>query len=344
MIDAATETPPKEAHGGGVGPVRGVRHRPRGPSVVSIPDETPAMILTVTPNPAVDHTLELDEALAPASVARTNAARFDPGGKGINVSKYLVGLETETLATGYVGGFLGGFLTTALADQEIPNDFIEIDDGTRLNTTILTPEAEYKINQDGPTVDEDAVETIIETISRYRPETVVVAGSLPPGLDAGAIDTVARAGPWETVVDVDGPLLSALDAEYDLCKPNREELAAATGEDTTSVEDCVSAARTLRDRGFDRVVASLGADGAILVTEERSLHVPALDVDVTDTVGAGDALLAGVLSERARGGSEEAALRAGVAVAARVVAVPGTSVPSFEGVPSDTDDRSVTTY
>jgi 1-phosphofructokinase len=302
------------------------------------------MILTVTLNPAVDHTLELDEALAPAAVARTDTATFDPGGKGINVSKYLVGLDTETVATGYVGGFLGKFLTTELGEREIPNDFVEIDGETRLNTTILTPEAEYKINQNGPTVGEDAVETVVETIRSYRPETVVVAGSLPPGLDAEAIDAVARAGPWETVVDVDGPLLSALDAEYALCKPNRTELAAATGEATTTVEECVSAARTLRERGFDRVVASLGADGAILVTEERSLHLPARDVEVADTVGAGDALLAGLLSERARGGSEEASLRTGVAVAARVVGVSGTGVPSFEGIPSEIDDRSVTTY
>ncbi|MDL5360661.1 1-phosphofructokinase [Halalkalicoccus sp. NIPERK01] len=302
------------------------------------------MILTVTLNPAVDHTLELDEALVPASVARTDAATFDPGGKGINVSKYLVGLGTETLATGLVGGFLGRFLTAELADRGIPDDFVEIGDGTRLNTTILTPEAEYKINHGGPTVGDDAIETIVETIRRYDPKTVVVAGSLPPGLDAGAIDEVAAAGPWGTVVDVEGRLLSELDAEYALCKPNRAELAAATGEATTTVEDCVSAARNLRERGFDRVVASLGADGAILVTEERSLHVPALDVDVADTVGTGDALLAGVLSERHRGGSDEDALCAGVAVATRVVAVPGTGVPSFDGVLSDLDDRPVTVY
>ncbi|ADJ15419.1 1-phosphofructokinase [Halalkalicoccus jeotgali] len=299
------------------------------------------MILTVTLNPAVDHTLELGEALEPAAVARTDAATFDPGGKGINVSKYLVELEAETLASGYVGGFLGRFLTTALDERGIPNDFVEIDDGTRLNTTILTPGAEYKINQDGPTVEAGAIEAVVETIRRYEPETVLVAGSLPPGLDAGAIDAVARAGPWKTVVDVDGPLLSSLEAAYALCKPNREELAAATGEPTTTVEECVAAARSLRNRGFDRVVASLGSDGAVMVSPDRAVHVPALDADVADTVGAGDALLAGVLSERHRGRSDEAALRTGVAVASRVVSVPGTGVPPFEGVRSDVDRSGV---
>ena len=65
------------------------------------------MILTVTLNPAVDHTLQLDEELSPDAVARTDDAQFDPGGKGINVSKYLVELDVETVATGYVGDFLG---------------------------------------------------------------------------------------------------------------------------------------------------------------------------------------------------------------------------------------------
>lgn len=302
------------------------------------------MIVTVTPNPAVDHTLRLDGPLAPDSVARTNDATFDPGGKGINVSKYLVGLDTETLATGYVGGFLGRFLTTALEEQGVPSEFVEIDGDTRLNTTVLTPEAEYKINQRGPALRSNAVETVLETVRQYRPETVVVAGSLPPGLDASVIDTIAEAGPWATVVDVEGDLLSALDAEYELCKPNREELAAATGEETETVEDCISAARKLRNRGFDRVVASLGSDGAIMITPESALHAPALDVEVTDTVGAGDALLAGVLAERSRGGSDEESLRTGIAVAARVVAVSGTAVPSFENVPPMDDGRPITVY
>lgn len=302
------------------------------------------MILTVTLNPAVDHTLQLDEDLVPGEVARTNTSQFDPGGKGINVSKYLVELDIETVATGYVGDFMGRFLQAELTTRAIPNDFVEIPECTRLNTSVLTPDEEYKINQKGPAVDDTAVELVVETIERHDPETVVIAGSLPPGVGPETIDYIAQAGPWETVVDVGGEVLRELEADYALCKPNRDELAATTGKEIESLEDAFAAARSLQERGFERVVASLGRDGAIMAAPSTVLYTPALDVDVVDTVGAGDALLSGVLAERQRGGTDEAALRAGVAVASRVVAVSGTSVPSLDNVLASIDDMAVTAH
>lgn len=302
------------------------------------------MILTVTLNPAVDHTLQLEDELVSGAVARTDDAQFDPGGKGINVSKYLVELDVETVATGYVGDFLGRFVQEELTARDIPNDFVEISGCTRLNTTILTPESEFKINQNGPTVDATAVESVVETIERHSPQTVVVAGSLPPGVGPELIDHIAEAGPWETAVDVGGDILRELEADYALCKPNREELAATTGTEIETLEDAFSAARELQKQGFERVVASLGGDGAVMATPDIVLYTPALDVDVVDTVGAGDALLSGVLAERQRGGTDEEALRTGVAVASRVVGVSGTSVPSLDTALASIDEMTVTAH
>lgn len=290
------------------------------------------MILTVTLNPAVDHTLTLDQPLSPGDVARTGNVQYDAGGKGINVSKYLGERGVETCATGLIGGFLGQFIETQLEETSVPADFVEIAGLTRLNTTLHAPDGEFKVNQHGPHVSADAVERIITTAQKHDPETVVIAGSLPQGLDASAIDRIARAGEWETVVDVGGEMLTELSAEYALCKPNREELTAATGLKTDSLENCVEAAKALRKQGYERVAASLGDDGALLVTPERVFHAAALDVDVIDTVGAGDAFLAGLLSAFARGAGDEAALKEGVAVASEVVTTPGTQVPMLSNV------------
>ena len=289
------------------------------------------MILTVTLNPAVDHTLRLDEPLQAGTVQRTGEARFDAGGKGINVSKYLDEYGATTTATGILGGFLGSFVERRLTTEGIAHDFVEIADHTRLNTTVLTDE-EYKINHAGPTVEGSVVGTIIERIAAYDPETVLVAGSLPPGLDGDAIDRIGCSGDWATAIDIGGEDLERLAGTYALCKPNRAELAAATGEPTATVEDCLRAAETVRLSGFERVVASLGADGAILVTRSKALHVPAIKADIVDTVGAGDALLAGVLAAYAEGRTDEDALRTGIAVASRVVSVPGTTVPSLSAL------------
>lgn len=300
------------------------------------------MILTVTLNPAVDHTIQVDAFPAPDTVARTDTDRFDAGGKGINVSQYLLALGTDTLATGFVGGFLGDYIERELDAGGIDHELIEIEGRTRLNTTIVDDDAEYKLNHAGPRVGASAVDDVIDVLADSEPAVVLVGGSLPPGLDAGAVDRIAAAGPWATAVDLGGDLLSDLEAEYALCKPNREELAAATGARVDSIEACVEAADQLRAMGFERVVTSLGADGALLVGDGEVLHAAALDVEVADTVGAGDAMLAGVLSAFAEGQDGRGALRRGIAVSARMVSVSGTRLPSAAALDVDAERVALT--
>ncbi|WP_226021605.1 1-phosphofructokinase [Halomicrobium salinisoli] len=295
------------------------------------------MILTVTFNPAVDQTMTFDESLRPGAVSRATDARFDAGGKGVNVSQYLAALDADTVATGLLGGFTGTYIRQSLSESGVPTDFVDIDEPTRLNTTALAAGEEYKLNQNGPDVDASVVDDLTATARSHGPDRVLVGGSLPPGLDPDVIDRVADAGEWRTAVDVGGDVLAALEGEYDLAKPNRDELAAATGAAVETVAECAEAARRLRERGFERVVASLGGEGALLAGPDGVVFAEAFDVDVVDTVGAGDALLSGVLAALDRGLSDEAALGNGVAVASRVVQRAGTSVPDFEGLDADRD-------
>ncbi|MGA9400524.1 1-phosphofructokinase [Haladaptatus sp.] len=290
------------------------------------------MILTVTLNPAVDYTVSVDSDVEPGGVMRSSMTQYDPGGKGINVSKYLSRLEVDTLATGFVGGFLGRYIEEQLTRGKVPNDFVEMDVCTRLNTTILGEDGEYKLNQSGQGVKDETVRELIAKVREYEPEIVVIAGSLPPNLGPATIDRIAGAGPWETVVDVQGDLLTGVAGDYALCKPNRSELASATGMPVHSIEECAEASHALREEGFDRVITSLGDDGALLTSDEGVFHAKPLDVDVVDSVGAGDGLLAGVLSTLARGQSDRIALRVGITVASRVVTVPGTTVPDMDEV------------
>lgn len=293
------------------------------------------MILTVTYNPAVDQTMTFDQPLASETVNRATDARFDAGGKGINVSQFLAAMATDTVATGLLGGFTGEFVTDQLDGAGIPTDFVDVAEPTRLNTTALAGGTEYKLNQDGPDVDTDVVEALVDSIATHDPERVLVGGSLPPGLSVDAIDRIASSGSWRTAVDVEGELLRELSAEYALCKPNREELAAATDASVETIEDCAAAAERLREQRFERVVASLGGDGAVLVGPDGAVYAEPLAVDVVDTVGAGDALLSGVLASLDRGEDDALALATGVAVASRVVEQAGTGVPDLSGIPDD---------
>lgn len=298
------------------------------------------MIATVTFNPAIDLTTRVD-GLPAGRVTRTDTQRFDAAGKGVNVTQYLDALGTASVATGPVGGFTGRYVREALEADGIRHDLVEIDGTTRVNITVAAPGAEYKINHSGPRMDPGIVDRIAERLEAHEPGTVVVSGSLPPGLDGTAIDRIA-AGDWATVVDVGGTLLAGLTGGYRLCKPNREELGDATGMPTGTRDEVVAAAAALRETGYAAVLVSLGEEGAILVDGEEPLYAAAPEVAVADTVGAGDAVLAGFLAARDRGADRAETLRTGIALASRVVATSGTQVPDMDGFADDVEAVTVT--
>jgi len=299
------------------------------------------MHLTVTFNPAVDQTLQFDEPMAPERVMRAESARFDAAGKGVNVAQFLTALGVDAVSTGPLGGFTGQFIRERLAADGVSTAFVEGDGPTRLNTTAVADGSEYKLNHEGPAVDGETVSAVVETVRERDPDTVVVSGSLPPGVTTDAVDTLATASGWDTVVDMDGDALRALDEQYALCKPNRTELGRATDADVSTVEGCVRATASFRATGFDRVLTSLGGDGAVLATESRALHAAALDVDVIDTVGAGDALLSGTLAAWSDGADDATALRTGVAAASRLVGRAGTAMPAFDSLETRREAVSV---
>lgn len=287
------------------------------------------MILTVTFNPAIDHTYTVEEDLADSHILRTEDSQFDAGGKGINVSSYLNSLGEETLATGLLGGFTGEFIRSKLDEQGLNHDFAEAGT-TRINTTVIGDEAEYKVNHSGPETGSEAVERVLEKVRAQEPETVVISGSLPPGLDYTAVEKVSKMVDAEVVVDLHGDVLGKLEGDYLLVKPNRKELSEAAGIEVESVEDCKKASERLLDRGFDNVLASLGEDGAVLSTGDKALYVEGLDSEVVDTTGAGDAMLAAMLSAIEEDMSEKESLEKALAFATLVVETPGTRTPEIE--------------
>ncbi|MEF8882238.1 MAG: 1-phosphofructokinase family hexose kinase [Halapricum sp.] len=302
------------------------------------------MILTLTPNPAVDQTIEMDEPLEPDAVQKSAGAKFDSGGNGINVSQFVHALGGETLASGIIGGFTGYFIEQDLEDFGIPTDFCTIESApTRINTTILVPEpeapqttrvsedelserVEYQLRQEGPEVTEHIVDLLVETIQRHDPAILNIGGSLPPGMDADAVDRLASAGDWKTAVDLHGDVLMELEENYEYCRPNRAELERATGIEVETINDCEEAALRVQEMGFERVIASMGSEGAVMVTPESTFYSSAVDVEVVDTVGAGDAMFAAILWAHERGWDDAKALRAGVAAAWKLVTVRGSSV------------------
>jgi 1-phosphofructokinase len=260
------------------------------------------VIVTLTPNPSVDRTLFVD-ALHPGQIMRSTRSWSEPSGKGVNVALALQAADRPTLAVLPVGGPAGAHLVEMLNQAGLSYQTVAIAGEIRINISIIGPDGIVtKINERGPTLTDVEGHALLDA-ARARVQAdgwLAGCGSLPGGLTddfyTQLVETGHRAGA-KVVIDTSGPPLSkALAAGPDLIKPNVDELADAAGGTITTLGDVVDAAQELRTRGAKAVLASLGADGALLVNAAGLLHGAAPVDNVVSTVGAGDAMLAGYLS------------------------------------------------
>lgn len=260
------------------------------------------MIVTVTPNPAVDRTVFVD-ALRPGTITHGARSWSEPSGKGVNVALALHAHQRPALAVLPVGGPAGAHLVDMLRRADLDHQAVAIAGEVRVNISIIQPDGVVtKINEAGPALTEAEGDALLGAAqARAVPgRWLAGCGSLPGGLAddfyARLVETGHRAGA-QVVIDTSGPsLLAALAAGPDLIKPNAGELADAVGAPLITVGDVVDAAQEMRARGARAVLASLGADGAVLVTAAGVTHGTAPVEKVVSTVGAGDAMLAGYLS------------------------------------------------
>lgn len=288
------------------------------------------MIVTVTLNPSLDRAVDVDR-LVRGEVIRAASARLDPGGKGVNVSRALLGNGLTAPAVLPCGGDEGAQLIRLLKAEGVDVRPVPIRGRTRSNITLAEPDGTVtKVNEPGPALSPEEFEHVTrEALAAAAGASwAVLCGSVPPGLAATAFAGLCHrlvGSGVRLAVDTSGPaLLAAAEAGADLLKPNREELAEAVGRDLHTLGDVIIAAGELRERGAKTVLASLGADGAVLVGDDGVVtgHAP---VDAPrSSVGAGDALLAGFLAAGAAGGD---ALAEGVAFAAAAVSLPGSRMP-----------------
>jgi 1-phosphofructokinase len=313
------------------------------------------MIVTVTANPSLDRTIEVDR-LRRGEVQRAKGDRVDPGGKGVNVSRALVANGHATRAVLISGGHAGTELLDLLAEAGVPIIEVPVSQGVRSNLTLAEADGTVtKLNESGPILRSEEIEELLEAAISAPPNyalqtpsssidrpTAWIAGcgSLPPGVGADFYAVLverAREAGAVTVIDTSGPALEAcLAARPDLVKPNLEELAEAARTPIRTMGDAVAAAEALRAAGAGAVLASLGADGAVLVEADGVWHAKApLAGPLASTVGAGDAALAGFL---AAGGRGPDALAAAVAWGTAAVCLPGSIMPG----PHDIDLGAVT--
>lgn len=295
------------------------------------------MIVTVTVNPAMDKTAEID-CLRPRALNRLAGVVIDVGGKGINVSKTIAALGRQSVACGFLAGQTGQSIRQTLLDWPgggIRPDFLPVAGETRTNLKLVEPGGELtELNEQGPAItpaDLDALTARLESLA--APGTLfVVAGSVGPGVPPEFYRDLTlrlkRKGA-KVFVDADGPLFAhALEALPHIIKPNAFELAQYFGLDHTPDEqELVGLGRTLAGRGVELVCISMGGQGACFVQGDRAWRAPALEVTPRSSVGAGDAMVAAIACGLDEGLPLEDCLRLGMAVSAGAVTTRGTCPP-----------------
>lgn len=265
-------------------------------------------VCTVTLNPAIDRTVTISN-FTTGAVHRAESVRSHPGGKGVNVASALADAGHRVAVTGFLGRDNAGAFETLFGQKRLADHFVRIAGQTRTGIKVTDPVLHQTtdINFPGPAPSAaDLAALHAELDAMGDPRWCVLAGSLPPGLDAGIYRELterSRARGTKVALDTSGePFERALAARPHLIKPNIVELEALLGRSLPDRAAVVAAARALLERGLELVVVSMGADGAVFVNAAEALvALPPRDVTVLSTVGAGDAMVAGTIAGQLRG-------------------------------------------
>lgn len=291
------------------------------------------MITAICMNPSFDKTVETGT-LIPGAVNRVLSSRTDPGGKGINVATVLKRLGISCRCIGCAGADGIEKLSAMLDVEGIEHHFLTVAGAVRTNMKVITPgiRGATEINEPGPVLSADDLARFFEMAADFSEDSdiVVITGSLPAGCPEGTYrELLRRLDGRKAVLDVSGrELLLGAEACPFLMKPNLPELASIMKTELRSLEEIRRAADRFIASGVRNMIVSLGGDGALLVTENgESLWSPALDVPVRSTVGAGDAMVGGVLyGYEVSGGNMREAFRCGVAAGNASVMTEGTQL------------------
>ena len=294
------------------------------------------MIYTVTLNPALDKTVEIPS-LTIDSVNRITTLRTDPGGKGINVSKVIDKLGRKSIATGILGGDTGHNILSSLEKMELESDFLFVEGETRTNLKIIDPASKTNtdINEPGVTVSEEILNQLKDKLLKKlnADDIVILSGSLPKGAPQNTYNVWVKdckeAGA-KVFLDADGPLLAeGIKAGPYLIKPNNHELSGLMGQELTTPQELTEAARGLMKYGIEKVIVSMGGDGALYVTKDYVYYAEGLKVPVGSTVGAGDSVVAALAVAEEAGMTPEETVALSTATGAANVMCSGTQAAEY---------------
>jgi 1-phosphofructokinase family hexose kinase len=311
------------------------------------------VIITVTPNAALDRTLTVP-VFQIGFRHRSSAVVTLAGGKGINVARALKILEVPVVATGLAGGRTGTRIIEELTHEAILNDFVRISTESRTSTAVVDPTSGTytEINEWGPEVTEAELEMLMEKLHYLArgADFVVLAGSLPRKVRTSfygdAIRDLSRRD-VRVVLDTEGePLQLGVEAGPFLVSPNQREAEQLVGQELEDDADFLMALDAIAEMGARNVLITFdnGCFAHLRFGRETvRLRAFAPHVEPVSSVGSGDVLLARFLNAVGEERSPEDAVRLAVAAGSASVREVGAGRfdPALAATLSDAIELSV---
>ena len=293
-------------------------------------------IATVTLNPAIDMTVRVD-GFQTNTVNRGQTMQFDAGGKGVNVASFLADYGHATAVTGFLGQENADIFEQLFARKRIDDQFVRIPGRTRIGVKIVDEANQQTtdINMPGLLPTAEAMNTLLETIEGLAAsyDWFALSGNLPPGVPAtiyATIITQLRRHGKHVVLDTSGEALrEGARAGPTIVKPNVDELHQLTGQKLPGEAAIEQAARQLLD-DIQLVVISMGERGALFVDAATTLIATPPRVEVKSTVGAGDAMVAGLIAGQVQGLSLPDCARLATAFSLGTITRAGHNLPASE--------------
>jgi 6-phosphofructokinase 2 len=289
-------------------------------------------IAVLSLNPALDVTYKIQKLIDDEKI-HSFETRFDPGGNGINVSRAFKKLNVKAATCCVLAGKIGALISDILTNELDDPHFIWEEGETRINCVIQQsdPVSQYEINGMGPAMGFSVLDKLEKDLYIYSKDGyAVLTGSPPLNITYNIYNilcTRLKDAGIKCLVDADGALLSsAIKSKPFIIKPNIHELERLVKRKLTSNLEIASVAADIYNSGIEYVFISLGHKGAMLASKEGVCYAPAPEVPVVSRVGAGDSMVAGILSVIANGGSSEDALKLGIACGSATVQMPGTEL------------------
>ena len=290
------------------------------------------MITTICMNPSFDREVEMD-CLKIGEVNRIREIREDLGGKGINVAVVAKRLGLDVQCIGIMGENGSEQLSQMMDAEQLKHFFLSIPGRVRNNLKLLIGNEKgiTELNETGSRVTEEQLQAFTNLAREKTAESdiVVLTGSLPPGCPEGIYrDLINALEGKKCILDTEGQELelAAKGAHPFLIKPNLREMEKTLGLELRTIRSIRDAALLFLRLGVEHTVISMGAMGAMYVDKNCTLFAPALRVSTKSTVGAGDAMIGGMLFGYEKEGDMAKAFKYGVAAGAASVMTEGTQL------------------